>query len=396
MVKILNADIAKIVAKKRKITDKNAESFLVDMFDVIHEGLHADKQVKVKGLGTFKITAVKSRESVNVNTGERVVIEGHSKVSFTPETSMKERVNKPFAQFETVMVNDHVDVAKLEAVEDVTPDKEEAGAEEVPVKAEKPTEEKPVRQEETVTAKASVVEEKVDPKENAATVEASVEEEKVAPKENAATVEASVEEEKVAPKENAVTVKASVEEEKPAKEEVSKEKEQVVGQKIVQEQKAEVPKMASLSSAAVETPEAESDGESNGSKKWIWICLLCVACIAVACYFGRGLFTHSESKDVKAPVAVVDTIAKDSIAPSQKANEPDFDKMNADPRLKYCAYDIVGIDTVVTLGEHQTMQSYCNATLGKQMIIYFQVLNDTTELGGGATMKVPKVKVRKR
>ena len=378
MVKILNADIAKIVAKKRKITDKNAESFLVDMFDVIHEGLHADKQVKVKGLGTFKITAVKSRESVNVNTGERVVIEGHSKVSFTPETSMKERVNKPFAQFETVMVNDHVDVAKLEAVEDVTPDKEETVAEEVPVKAEKPTEEKPVRQEETVTAKASVVEEKV------------------APKENAATAEASVEEEKVAPKENAVTVKASVEEEKPAKEEVSKEKEQVVGQKIVQEQKAEVPKTASLSSAAVETPEAESDGESNGSKKWIWICLLCVACIAVACYFGRGLFTHSESKDVKAPVAVADTIAKDSIAPSQKANEPDFDKMNADPRLKYCAYDIVGIDTVVTLGEHQTMQSYCNATLGKQMIIYFQVLNDTTELGGGATMKVPKVKVRKR
>ena len=378
MVKILNADIAKIVAKKRKITDKNAESFLVDMFDVIHEGLHADKQVKVKGLGTFKITAVKSRESVNVNTGERVVIEGHSKVSFTPETSMKERVNKPFAQFETVMVNDHVDVAKLEAVEDVTPDKEETGAEEVPVKAEKPTEEKPVRQEETVTVNASVVEEKV------------------APKENAATADASVEEEKVAPKENAVTVKASVEEEKPAKEEVSKEKEQVVGQKIVQEQKAEVPKMASLSSAAVETPEAESDGESNGSKKWIWICLLCVACIAVACYFGRGLFTHSESKDVKAPVAVADTIAKDSIAPSQKANEPDFDKMNADPRLKYCAYDIVGIDTVVTLGEHQTMQSYCNATLGKQMIIYFQVLNDTTELGGGATMKVPKVKVRKR
>ena len=378
MVKILNADIAKIVAKKRKITDKSAESFLVDMFDVIHEGLHADKQVKVKGLGTFKITAVKSRESVNVNTGERVVIEGHSKVSFTPETSMKERVNKPFAQFETVMVNDHVDVAKLEAVEDVTPDKEETGAEEVPVKAEKPTEEKPVRQEETVTVNTSVVEGKV------------------APKENAATAEASVEEEKVAPKENAVTVKASVEEEKVAKEEVSKEKEQVVGQKIVQEQKAEVPKTASLSSAAVETPEAESDGESNGSKKWIWLCLLCVACIAVACYFGRGLFTHSESKDVKAPVAVADTIAKDSIAPSQKANEPDFDKMNADPRLKYCAYDIVGIDTVVTLGEHQTMQSYCNATLGKQMIIYFQVLNDTTELGGGATMKVPKVKVRKR
>jgi hypothetical protein len=273
---------------------------------------------------------------------------------------MKERVNKPFAQFETVMVNDHVDVAKLEAVEDVTPDKEETVAEEVPVKAEKPTEEKSVRQEETVTVNTSVVEEKV------------------------------------APKENAVTVKASVEEEKPAKEEVSKEKEQVVGQKIVQEQKAEVPKTASLSSAAVETPESESDGESNGSKKWIWICLLCVACIAVACYFGRGLFTHSESKDVKAPVAVADTIAKDSIAPSQKANEPDFDKMNADPRLKYCAYDIVGIDTVVTLGEHQTMQSYCNATLGKQMIIYFQVLNDTTELGGGATMKVPKVKVRKR
>ena len=107
--------IADTVAKKHKITVKEAEKFVSAMFDVMNEGLKTDKLVKVKGLGTFKVQAVKPRESVNVNTGERVLIEGHDKVSFTPDATMKELVNKPFAQFETVVLNDGVDFTDIDS-----------------------------------------------------------------------------------------------------------------------------------------------------------------------------------------------------------------------------------------------------------------------------------------
>ena len=107
--------IADTVAKKHKITVKDAEKFVSAMFDVMNEGLKTDKLVKVKGLGTFKVQAVKPRESVNVNTGERVLIEGHDKVSFTPDATMKELVNKPFAQFETVVLNDGVDFTDIDS-----------------------------------------------------------------------------------------------------------------------------------------------------------------------------------------------------------------------------------------------------------------------------------------
>ena len=85
-------------------------------FDIISSELKNGNQVKIKGLGTFKVQAVKPRESVNVNTGERVLIEGHDKISFTPDTVMKELVNKPFSQFETVVINDGVDTEELERI----------------------------------------------------------------------------------------------------------------------------------------------------------------------------------------------------------------------------------------------------------------------------------------
>ena len=84
------------------------------MFDVVNEGLQDDKQVKVKWLGTFKVTSVKDRESVDVNTGERIVIDGRDKISFTPDNILKEIVNKPFAQFETVVVNDGVEFDEID------------------------------------------------------------------------------------------------------------------------------------------------------------------------------------------------------------------------------------------------------------------------------------------
>ena len=132
MAKILIADLAKEVAKKHKLPQKETEQFIANMFAVVAEGLQQDKLVKVKGLGTFKVTQVKPRESVDVNTGERVLISGHDKVTFTPDSLMKELVNKPFAQFETVVINGDVDFAAIDAAnptvetEDVTVETEPA------------------------------------------------------------------------------------------------------------------------------------------------------------------------------------------------------------------------------------------------------------------------------
>lgn len=106
--------LAQKLAEKTGISQQDAELFIRKMFDVANEGLQADKQVKMKWLGTFKVTPVKDRESVDVNTGERIVIEGRDKISFTPDTILKEIINKPFAQFETVVVNDGVEFDEID------------------------------------------------------------------------------------------------------------------------------------------------------------------------------------------------------------------------------------------------------------------------------------------
>lgn len=114
MSKISLSDLAQRLAEKSGISLQDAELFIRKMFDVANEGLQSDKLVKMKWLGTFKVMAVKDRESVDVNTGERIIIEGRDKISFTPDNILKEIVNKPFAQFETVVVNDGVDFDEVD------------------------------------------------------------------------------------------------------------------------------------------------------------------------------------------------------------------------------------------------------------------------------------------
>lgn len=108
--------ITSALAKQHNLSADDAAAFIDAFFDIISSELKNGNQVKIKGLGTFKVQAVKPRESVNVNTGERVLIEGHDKISFTPDTVMKELVNKPFSQFETVVINDGVDTEELERI----------------------------------------------------------------------------------------------------------------------------------------------------------------------------------------------------------------------------------------------------------------------------------------
>lgn len=106
--------LAKSISSKHGLTQAEAERFISKMFEVANEGLHEDKLLKIKWLGTFKVTPVKDRESVDVNTGERIVIEGRDKISFSPDNILKEIVNKPFVQFETVVVNDGVDFSDID------------------------------------------------------------------------------------------------------------------------------------------------------------------------------------------------------------------------------------------------------------------------------------------
>lgn len=109
MGKISIQELANVLIEKNEMSKRDANSFVNEMFDIIQQHLETDKLVKVKGLGTFKIIDVEDRESVNVNTGERVLIEGHGKITYTPDALLKELVNRPFSQFETVVLNEGVD-----------------------------------------------------------------------------------------------------------------------------------------------------------------------------------------------------------------------------------------------------------------------------------------------
>ena len=109
MAKLNLSDLVNILFEKHNMSKLDAQRFLNTMVKIINDGVLKDKVVKIKGFGTFKIIDVEPRESVNVNTGERLVIEGHSKLTFQPDAAMKELVNKPFSAFETVVLNEGVE-----------------------------------------------------------------------------------------------------------------------------------------------------------------------------------------------------------------------------------------------------------------------------------------------
>ena len=158
--KINLQQLAKILAQKKSIPQKDAETFLKEFFDSIVQNVTSDKLVKIKGLGAFKLIEVLDRESVNVNTGERFVIPGHSKLSFTPETALKDLINKPFADFQTTVINEGTPIEEMERVPQATLDGQResqppVGGEE---EAEEETIEALVQQEQPVEEQPEVVE----------------------------------------------------------------------------------------------------------------------------------------------------------------------------------------------------------------------------------------------
>ena len=246
--KISLQDLINLFGEKQSMSKKDAELFVRSLFDLIEEALATEKYVKVKGFGTFKLTEVDSRESVNVNTGERIEIQGHTKVSFTPDTTMKDLINKPFAHFETVVLNDGVEFEDtpievpetLDTAEVIAPVVETTEVVEVPVPEEIPEEE--VAPEIVVTEEPEVVEESEvteEPKavEEQETVEETLQEiveETLVPEEAPVQEEAPLEEPQPTITEVAEEEKPESIEEKPSEEEVM---ETIVEEKVVEESK---------------------------------------------------------------------------------------------------------------------------------------------------------------
>ena len=460
--------IADTVAKKHKITVKEAEKFVSAMFDVMNEGLKTDKLVKVKGLGTFKVQAVKPRESVNVNTGERVLIEGHDKVSFTPDATMKELVNKPFAQFETVVLNDGVDFtdidskyeneATLENADETTvstnnaaiPDtkvvssnEEETtdstnetanGAQEntieqytSTVKDSAETVSEPEKDHEIVVAKQEVaIETEAEPIKN--TSETTEEE----PIPLVETQPENIAEEPTVTAEMPVATEQKLEDANQTQpENIAEEPIATPETPVATEQKLESANQTQPENivkepiATPETPvttEQKQEETAEKPKKINWLMWSAIGffVIAIMYFFGYKFGKDAALRDNAVAVSaqpkskptakakqtkqhssakVAQTTTK-QIQPTPKQVQSPIDdtekfkQLSNDKRIRYGAYDIIGIEKVVVLKKGQTMQSYSRKALGPDMVAYFQVLNNATTMAAGDTMKVPKVELR--
>lgn len=435
MAKILISDLAKEVAKKHKLPQKETEQFIANMFAVVAEGLQQDKLVKVKGLGTFKVTQVKPRESVDVNTGERVLISGHDKVTFTPDSLMKELVNKPFAQFETVVINGDVDFAAIDAAnptvetEDVTVETEPA--DDAAVADELANEPEEVQAEpEEVTAEpeeiAAEPEEPVEEQPQEAEPTQAVEQEGIA--QPAST---TVENEEEAPEEpQTAAADAETESEDGGERPVASalmgvQPEPVAptvppvadGEMAAPTEATTAPSVEAPASDLSERDEQPADepAESEPSRRNLLLPLLTAVIMAVigfaAGYFvGKGASATADGQPQV--VARQDSAAAKTQADSAQQAKPavnteataapaasgeTLEAMNNDSRVKLGAYRIEGIDTVITLGSGQTMERYCRTQGGGSgFLVYYQVVNGVDSLGEGAKMKVPKLSLKKR
>ena len=425
MVKIAIQDVASKLIVQNGLSKKEATRFANKMFDLIREALEEEKTVKVKGLGTFKIIDVDSRESVNVNTGERVLIEGHNKITFTPDALMKELVNKPFSQFETIVLNDGVDFKdpSEEELEQETLEAEELEvendnmplvdfvSEEKPVEPEKPaSSEMPIVEPEPLLKPVSVVES-----------EPSVEPEPVAELEPVVGPEPSAEQEPV------VEPEPSVVEPEPAAD----------PEPIAEPETAEEDD---------DTEYVEDDEEQPADRKWILWLLACLLALVAGYLLGSYLPLQSltaskesvspkvENTEVKkasevkkkpevkkVPEAEKPEIQKEPEvqkepeankqpetpkqpevkAPAEeKTPEVVLDKYEAkDSRVRTGAYRIVGTDYVETVREGDNLTRISKRTLGEGMECYIEVYNDlkaSSELKKGQEIKIPKLELKKK
>ena len=389
MGKISNNELAAVLMDRKGLSKKNASRFVNELFNIIRQGLQNERLVKVKGLGTFKIVDVDDRESVNVNNGERVLIEGHSKISFTPDALMKELVNKPFSQFETVVLKDGVVFEDTPQGDDV----------------------------ETLT---SLVE--PEPSESVEIPEPVVEPEPIP--------EPAIEPEPLYEDDMEPSTAPLVEFVTPSEDSPANESEEIPVETV-----KDIP---------ADEPVFDFDDEESGSqwKKWAMIAALCCVCFAGGYFVGRHFAgepvaqteTKSEVKsaaqskpqvvkpEVKSkpqpevkpeakpeekPVAQPESKpeSKQEAKPAQKPEarpEPSvaLDKYEQmDSRVRAGAYRIVGTDHVEKVRAGDNLSRICKRTIGPGMECYLEVYNGIkgdADLKVGQEIKIPTLEHKKK
>lgn len=422
-------DLARFLVEKHGIKLTDAELFISLMTEIINEGVHRERQVKIKGLGTFKLTSVSSRESIDVNTGERIVIEGRDKLSFAPDNAMKELVNQPFSQFETVVVNDGVELEDeyKEQVEEVAPAEEkkeiveEKAVEEVEFPREEPVKPIAVVSEmstETMSVKEEMQEDKV---------QETISETNVSEVEQIETAQETIE--------TASDNVAKAEEETP---ESSPEKE-------------DEPMIAGTDSRENDIEDTENITTANTPHKSSYMKPLVVGFVALfvvligtICFMFMKLCQQNEQiytfkmevqtlqlellkkqystmkgcSKVMKPVAVVEKPAPAAEKPtpvtekstsdverptsvaekSVSSKEEDaYEALNkSDARVRTGAYRIVGVKQVIKVKRGQTLSSISRLYLGPGMECYIEVMNKNKELKEGDRVKIPELKRKHR
>lgn len=390
MGKIFMSDLADRLAEQAGMSKRDAQQFLSAVVETIQEGVNNDKIVKIKGLGTFKVIDVEARESVNVNTGERVTIDSHQKLTFTPDSAMKDLVNKPFSQFETVVLNDGVDF------DDVNTES---------VEEQKDTE-KPEETEILEVSEISSVPEKTEAPESSEKSESSV-----------IPVVSEVSDASV------VTEISDA----PASPEVSDEPEA-----------SEVPEVSSVSETPEisEAPELTETTEYKQSYWWLWLLIAIVACV---CSFAGGyilgrhmdrnsIYDDEESKSDTTLAVVVncqdtltisaqkndtlkaeeqemskqrtDSVKSDVLTKKTDEETPEWKKYeDMDSRVRTGAYRIVGTDRVVKVKSGETLKRIANRILGEGMECYVEVYNNISSgqtLKEGQEIMIPKLELKKK
>ena len=420
-------DLAKYLSKKHKIQQKEAERFLTALVDVLNEGLHYEKLVKVKGLGTFKVIEVKNRESVDVNTGERILIEGRPKITFTPDAVMKDLVNKPFAQFETVVLNEGVTFDNLSEEPEVELTEEPEPQPEI----EQLMEEKPAPEPEVEEEQPEIVEEQP--------------EEIIVPEETVTETVVPLAEMPVSEVEE-----PEMPEEAPAEEIALPEVEEP---EIPEDSDKSEDSENSEYSENSDNSEPSDNFEPKSSKSWIgWLLgMIAVGALMyfVGYHFGKqsaqavqeSQVVAADTTSVEKTQAPVDTVANkvedekaaaqaaaakakaDSIAQAEAyakaeaakkaAYEAEVKKQqeeattqssatdskaltNARNIVRTGAYNIVGTQQSVVVRKGQTLERISKTYLGPGMEVYVMVHNGVTEAKEGSTLKIPKLQVKKK
>ena len=415
-------DLARFLVEKHGIKLADAELFIALMTEIINEGVHRERQVKIKGLGTFKLTSVSSRESIDVNTGERIVIEGRDKLSFAPDNAMKELVNQPFSQFETVVVNDGVELEDeyKEQVEEVAPAEEkkeiveEKAMEEVEFPCEEPVE--PI----------AVVSEMSD---ETMLVEEDKQEDKV---------QETISETNVLEVEQIETAQETIE---TASDNVAKAEEETLESSPEKEDEPVVEETDSRENDIEDTENittANTPHKSSYMKPLVvGFVALFVVLIGTICFMFMKLCQQNEQiytfkmevqtlqlellkkqystmkgcSKVMKPVAVVEKPAPAAEKPTSVAEKPvsvaeksvsskeedAYEALNkSDARVRTGAYRIVGVKQVIKVKRGQTLSSISRLYLGPGMECYIEVMNKNKELKEGDRVKIPELKRKHR